>query len=69
MTQLAEQFEKMEKWNQGRKDSEEKGMKQFNKYREMFHKTPVIKSACKCKNSTWNRDAGCFVCDDCNERI
>ena len=24
---------------------------------------------CKCENSTWNRDAGCFVCDDCGERI
>ena len=29
----------------------------------------VIKSVCKCKNSSWNRDAGCFVCDDCGERI
>lgn len=24
---------------------------------------------CECKNSSWNRDAGCFVCDDCNKRI
>ena len=24
---------------------------------------------CQCKHSSWNRDAGCFVCDDCGERI
>jgi len=24
---------------------------------------------CTCKNSTWNRDAGCFVCDDCGSKI
>ena len=24
---------------------------------------------CKCENSSWNNDAGCFVCDDCNEKI
>jgi hypothetical protein len=29
----------------------------------------VMKSVCKCTNSSWNRDAGCMVCDDCGERI
>lgn len=29
----------------------------------------VMKSVCKCENSTWNRDAGCMVCDDCGEVI
>jgi hypothetical protein len=27
------------------------------------------KNKCKCEHSTWNRDVGCFVCDNCNERI
>jgi hypothetical protein len=36
---------------------------------EKLRKNAVIKSVCKCKNSSWNRDAGCFVCDDCGERI
>jgi 7-cyano-7-deazaguanine synthase in queuosine biosynthesis len=29
----------------------------------------VVKSACKCENSTWNRDAGCMVCGECGEII
>lgn len=33
------------------------------------NKPHVIKSGCKCKNSSWNRDVGCMVCDDCGERI
>jgi len=24
---------------------------------------------CKCKNSHWNRDAGCMVCDECGKEI
>ena len=24
---------------------------------------------CMCKESTWNRDAGCMICDNCGERI
>ena len=28
----------------------------------------VIKSVCKHKNKTWNADAGCMVCDECNEK-
>jgi hypothetical protein len=26
-------------------------------------------AVCRCENSSWNRDAGCFVCDECGERI
>ncbi len=25
--------------------------------------------SCKHKNQTFNSDAGCFICDDCNEKI
>ena len=24
---------------------------------------------CKCEHSSWNRDAGCMVCDECDKRI
>ncbi len=24
---------------------------------------------CKCENSTWDKDVGCLVCDDCGETI
>ena len=24
---------------------------------------------CKCEHSSWDRDAGCFVCDECGEHI
>lgn len=23
---------------------------------------------CKCENMTFDNDAGCFICDDCNQR-
>lgn len=26
-------------------------------------------AVCLCESSSWNRDAGCFVCDECGERI
>jgi hypothetical protein len=29
----------------------------------------VINLVCKCKESTWNRDTGCMVCDNCGEVI
>lgn len=29
----------------------------------------VINLVCKCENSSWNRDAGCMVCDNCGEVI
>lgn len=46
--------------------------KQANDVQSKDGKLPiphVIKSVCNCKNSSWNRDAGCFVCDNCGERI
>jgi len=27
------------------------------------------RESCECKSSSWDRDAGCFVCDDCGKRI
>jgi hypothetical protein len=24
---------------------------------------------CSCINNSWDRDAGCFICDDCNKKI
>ena len=24
---------------------------------------------CKYKDKTWDNDAGCFVCDECNEKV
>jgi len=35
----------------------------------LLHLPRVIKSVCKCENSTWNQDAGCMVCDECGEVI
>lgn len=29
---------------------------------------PVMRSVCSHPNKTWNADACCDVCDDCNER-
>jgi len=46
MNELAEQREKMERWNQSREAAERKGIEQFYRYREQFHKPLVIKSVC-----------------------
>lgn len=26
-------------------------------------------AVCRCEHSSWNRDAGCMVCDNCGKRI
>ena len=36
---------------------------------DLFKKLRSTEIVCKCKSSTWNRDAGCDVCDDCGKRI
>lgn len=47
MNELAEQREQMKRWNQSREAAEQKGMEQFNKYREQFHK-PLVSGSAYC---------------------
>jgi len=47
--------------------------KWYLKYEKQFEKISfnplVMRSVCFHKTSTWNEGAGCYVCDDCNERV
>lgn len=36
---------------------------------QLCEKCKNRKGNCKCLYSTWNRDAGCHVCNDCGKRI
>jgi len=60
------QFEKME-YNKILNEKQ-KYIQELEKEIIELHKS-MKKKKCKCKNSSWNRDVGCFVCDDCNSKI
>ena len=41
---------------------------------ELYSKEEVVNfltdfNACKCEDSTWDKDAGCLICDNCGEKV
>lgn len=40
-----------------------------SKFKKISLNLSVIGSVCFHDKSTWNEDAGCMICDDCNEGL
>ncbi len=75
MTNLLERLKKALSRTQPKEERSERylifGIESLKLFNEAMRKA-IIKETkmkeCDCKDSTWNEDAGCWVCDNCGER-